>query len=167
MVPGEGPQPALGMIVGEAPNHDDEERGRPLSGPYGRILDSALRTLGVRREQFYVTNAVKEMTLDSEGRIRKPTDEEILAWLPILESEIEYTSPAVILALGRTAQRALVPGAPAESIPYGSIIGNVYVAWHPALIAKTMRGTRARAVIFADWLKQLEPWVRARRLYAA
>ena len=158
---GEGPQPALGMIVGEAPGREEEKEGRPFVGKSGRLLDSALRSIGVERSSVYITNVVKEVPLDSEGRIRRPHEEEVIAWLPILEGEIQNTAPIAILALGRTAQRALVPGVPEEAIPFGSIIGNVYVAWHPAYVLRQ----GASQYIFSDWLAQIRRW--AEDLHAA
>lgn len=156
MVPGDGPQPALGMIVGEAPGRKEVEVGRPFVGSAGKLLDTALRSVGIPRERIYITNVVKELPLDSDEKIRRPHSEEIEAWRPILEGEIENTAPAAILALGRTAATALT-GLSGE-IPFGSKIGNVYVAYHPAYILRT------GSTLYEDWLEQIRPWAEC--LYA-
>lgn len=155
-VSGEGPQPALGMIVGEAPGRKEVEAGRPFVGSAGRVLDTVLRGLGIPREQVFITNVVKELPLDSDERIRRPYPEEIEAWRPILEAEIENTAPAAILALGRTAANALT-GLEGE-IPFGSRVGNVYTAWHPAYL---LRNGSDGGEKWGDWLEQVRPWAEA------
>lgn len=152
MVPGIGPSPALGMIVGEAPGRKEVEAGQPFVGPAGRLLDTALHAVGVLRSDVYVTNVVKELPLDSDERIRRPYSEEIEAWRTILEGEIENVAPAAILALGRTAASALT-GLVGE-IPFGSKIGNVYVAWHPAYLLRQRSG-------YDEWLEQIRGWAEA------
>lgn len=158
MVAGCGPQPSLLMIVGEAPGRDEVKEGRPFVGAAGRLLDVALRAVGVDRDAVYLTNVVKDLPLDSDGKIRRPYEDEIVSWLPILESEIQHTAPEKILALGRTAQRALVPGVPEDAIPFGSIIGHVHLAWHPAYV---LRQGGKRGSTYAEWLRQLYPWAAA------
>ena len=162
MVPGEGPQPATGMIVGEAPGREEVEQGRPFVGRSGKLLETALRAVGVTRESVYVTNIVKELPLDSDDKIRRPTQEEIDAWMPILQSEIESTAPAAILALGRTAARTLTGY---DDLPFGSKVGNVYVAWHPAYVLRhghrfVLTHTLPSAT-HQEWLEQIRPWAEA------
>ena len=160
MVAGEGPQPAKGMIVGEAPGKKETEAGRPFVGPSGRLLDSVLNALGVRRDECYITNVVKEWPLDSDGRTRAPYQEEIDAWLPILEGEIEHTAPVAILSLGRPATNALIPLSDPDDwnvIPFGSKVGNIYTAWHPAFLLHTGRHPER----MEEWLEQVRPWAEA------
>ncbi len=166
MVPGEGPQPSLGMIVGEAPGKFEVEQGRPFVGKSGKLLDAALRAVGVSRADVYVTNVVKDVPLDSADKIRRPYAEEIEAWRPILEGEIEHTAPAVILALGRTASNVLT-GLDGD-IPFGSVVGNVYTAWHPAYLLR--RGSYGEQLpgeevftVQEDWIEQLRAWAEALR----
>jgi uracil-DNA glycosylase family 4 len=168
MVPGEGPQPALGMIVGEAPGREEIEKGRPFVGRSGKLLETALRAVGLTRDEVYITNIVKDLPLDSDEKIRRPTPEEIEAWRPILEGEIENVAPFAILALGRTAANTLC-GLEGE-IPFGSKVGNVYVAWHPAYVVRQGYGGRAlehwtasdhSLDTYEDWLMQIRPWAEA------
>lgn len=163
MVPGEGPQPALGMIVGEAPGRQEIAEGRPFVGRAGKLLDTALRAAGVSRDKVFVTNVVKELPLDSERRIRRPFSEEIEAWRPILEGEIQNTAPAAILALGRTAAGTLT--GLEGTIPWGSKIGNVYVAWHPSYClrrgATSAFPTFYHSTVMGEWLEQIRPWAEA------
>lgn len=162
MVPGEGPQPCLGMIVGEAPGREEVSAGRPFVGRSGRLLETALRSLGVAREEVYITNVVKDLPLDSEDKIRRPYPEEVEDWRTFLEREIANTAPAAVLALGETAAHALT--GLKGTIPWGSRIGNVYVAWHPAYVLR--RGIRSMVwgqTRYDEWLDQLEGWAEAIR----
>lgn len=155
MVPGEGPQPARGMVVGEAPGRKEVELGRPFVGSAGRLLDGVLRSLGVARDGLYITNVVKDLPLDAEGNIRRPTQSEISEWAPWLASEIQYTAPVAILALGRTAADALAP----PGTPFGSFIApNVYVALHPAYF---LHPRKLADYSQAEWLEQVRPWAEA------
>lgn len=157
MVPGKGPQPAAGMIVGEAPGRKEVDAGEPFVGPAGRALDTVLRSLGVDRATVFVTNVVKEIPLDSDGKIRRPYPEEVEAWRKILESEIQNTAPTAILALGRTATTALTD-LPGEDIPFGSKIGNVYTAWHPSFL---LHGGGRNEHPWEEWFEQIRPWAWA------
>lgn len=155
MVPGKGPQPAAGMIVGEAPGRKEVAAGEPFIGPAGQNLDTVLYALGVRRDEVYVTNVVKELPLTTDNAIRRPNPSEVEAWLPILQSEIEQTAPVAILALGRTAIEALTD-IEGEKVPFGSVVGNVYTAVHPSYF---LHG--GQDYDFAEWLEQIRPWAEA------
>jgi ribosomal protein S17 len=62
---GEGPKEARVALVGEQPGDMEDRQGRPFVGPAGRILDKALAEADMRREDVYVTNAVKTFQMDS------------------------------------------------------------------------------------------------------
>jgi uracil-DNA glycosylase family 4 len=165
VVPGVGPQPAYGMIVGEAPGREDEKEGQPFVGRPGRLLDVALRAVGVIRSEVYITNVVKEISLDADGKIRAPTEEEVLEWSEILGNEILSTAPTAILALGRVATKSLT-GIHPDNVPFGSKIGKVYTAWHPGDLLR--RGYISgyfppRASRYGYWLDQIRPWAEALR----
>ena len=149
-VPGEGPDDAVGWIVGEAPGAEEERMGKPFVGPAGQQLDRALGELGITRGSLYLTNVVKSFPCDSEGRARTPTGEEVRSWLPDLLDEVQRFAGVPLLALGKTASMALTnrwrPGQCAR--------GSVWVGWHPAYVLR-------RRTLFPDWLAQLAPWSRA------
>lgn len=156
MVPGTGPQPARGMIVGEAPDFEDEEKGWPFSGPAGRMLDTGLHAFGLDGTELYMTNVVKVVPQDDEGRIRRPTQEEIEEYRELLENEIQSTAPWAILSLGKTATHALT----GLDLPAGSKVGNVYTAWHPRYVLRERR-------TYGIWLEQLRLWAEVLQRAAA
>lgn len=57
---------------------------------------------------IYRTNAVKCAPLDKAGKLRYPTDSEMLACLPYLRTEIKTVAPRVIVPLGGQVSRFLL-----------------------------------------------------------
>jgi DNA polymerase len=107
---GEGPVRAPVMLVGEQPGDQEDLQGRPFVGPAGKILDRALAEAGVDRSRVYVTNAVKHFKFEPRGKKRmhkKPNAGEIEACKWWLDQELEVIKPALTVALGATAARAL------------------------------------------------------------
>jgi DNA polymerase len=108
---GEGPQDARIMLVGEQPGDQEDLAGRPFVGPAGQLFDQALGEAGLDRAKFYVTNAVKHFKFVPRGKRRvhsKPGTTEIQACGPWLAQEIALLRPALIVALGGTAAKALL-----------------------------------------------------------
>jgi uracil-DNA glycosylase len=105
---GAGLKRARLMLVGEQPGDREDLAGEPFVGPAGRLLDEALAEAGIERRDAYVTNAVKHFKWEPRGKRRKhqsPSEREVRACMPWLDSEIEIVRPRVIVALGATAAR--------------------------------------------------------------
>ena len=110
-VPGEGPTSSRMMLVGEQPGDQEDLAGRPFVGPAGQLLDRALAAAGIKRSEVYVTNAVKHFKYELRGKRRlhkKPAELEIAACHAWYESEVATVQPALIVALGATAVRAVL-----------------------------------------------------------
>jgi uracil-DNA glycosylase family protein len=109
---GDGPLTAPIMLVGEQPGNEEDQQGLPFVGPAGRILDKALAEAGIDRAKVYVTNAVKHFKWTPGDRPQKPrlhktpNAAEIKACHPWLEAEVAAIKPKVVVALGRTAEKA-------------------------------------------------------------
>lgn len=102
-VPGEGPTPCAGMIVGKAPGAAEDKLCRPFVGASGELLDEALALANLDRANVYVTNLVKRMPTGS------PTKKMIDRDLPLLVAEGHRADPSHILLLGKTVAHALFP----------------------------------------------------------
>src|SRR5574341_1542374 len=94
VVPGVGPIPALGMIIGEAPGRTEIEQGKPFCGRSGALLDEALKSNGGSRNMVYITNVFKG---DVGSGNRNPTEMEIQDHWDILRDEISSVGPKAIL----------------------------------------------------------------------
>lgn len=108
---GSGRSEARFLLVGDQPSDDEDQTGRPFTGPAGRVLDEALEQIGLDRREVYLTNAVKHFKWAPKGARRlhrRPTGREIVACLPWLEAEIEAVRPELVVALGAAAARALL-----------------------------------------------------------
>jgi len=108
---GEGSRHAKVIFVGEQPGNDEDLAGKPFVGPAGKLLDKALVEAGIKRDEVYVTNAVKHFKWEPKGKRRihkKPSGREIAACRPWLEAELEVLRPKVLVCLGATAAQALL-----------------------------------------------------------
>ena len=98
-VAGEGNRAAKIIFIGEAPGFHEDKSGRPFCGAAGKILDELLESIGIKREEIFITNILKCRPPEN----RNPNAEEILACTPYLERQIEIIKPEVICALGNYA----------------------------------------------------------------
>ena len=96
-VVGEGSHDATIMFVGEAPGLNEAKTGRPFCGVAGKFLTLLVESIGLKREQVYITNIVKDRPPEN----RDPTPEEIEMYAPFLDRQIEIIQPKVIATLGR------------------------------------------------------------------
>ncbi|HJM68595.1 MAG TPA: uracil-DNA glycosylase [Candidatus Babeliales bacterium] len=100
---GEGPANADIMIIGEAPGKDEDEQGRPFVGRSGKLLTKALESVGLKREDVYITNIVKTRPPNN----RTPSKQEIENGRNLLLEQIKIIQPKVICTLGACALRGL------------------------------------------------------------
>ncbi|MFT5532054.1 MAG: uracil-DNA glycosylase family 4 [Burkholderiaceae bacterium] len=140
---GTGDQKSGWLFVGEGPGRVEDEQGEPFVGPAGKLLDSMLLALELRRgENNYLANAVKCRAVDADGKDRAPNAEERAACRPYLERQVALLKPAVIVALGKVAALSLLGGDPKIAVAalrehphrYGSI--PVVVTYHPAYLLR-------------------------------
>jgi len=94
---GEGDHNADIVFVGEAPGRNEAEQGKPFCGRAGKILDDLLKSVGIPREDVYITNILKDRPQEN----RDPLPEEIAIYGPFLDRQIEIIQPKVIATLGR------------------------------------------------------------------
>ena len=143
LVFGEGPLHPKLMLIGEAPDEQETLMGRPFVGKAGKNLDHFLELAGMRREEIYISNAVKirPTKTGKTGRIsnRPPTKEEIALFRPWLLREIDLVAPQVIATLGNvplfavTGDRRLTIGeAHGRVMEAGETGRRLFALYHPA-----------------------------------
>jgi DNA polymerase len=143
-VPGEGPEHARIMLIGEQPGDEEDLRGRPFVGPAGRLLDEILAASGLDRSELFITNAVKHFKWEPRGKRRlhrRPDVQEIRACGPWLDREIASVAPRVIVALGSTALRAVTGLSlkieeARETVLRHSLGASVVCSYHPSAILR-------------------------------
>jgi uracil-DNA glycosylase len=140
---GEGSHNAKIMFIGEAPGRNEAKTGRPFCGAAGKILDELLEGAGIKREEIYITNIVK----DRPPQNRDPLPSEIEIYGPFLDRQIEIIQPQIIATLGRYAMSYIMPKFGLEfelepiSVNHGKVFdgqasyGNIKVVplYHPAV----------------------------------
>lgn len=127
------------MIVGEAPGANEAIEGKPFIGASGKLLDEFLTNVGISpTEHVFITNLVK---IRPPGN-RDPSYEEIQAWIPFLQEQIDIIKPRMILCLGRLASTVMHVGLHATV----SIKGDEYaqVQGHHEIKAINMNGLYQR-----------------------
>ena len=104
-VPGEGPENADIMIIGEAPGFNEDKEGRPFIGAAGRLLSELLANAGFTRGDVYITNTVKCRPPDN----RNPLPFEMDQCKKYLERQVELINPEIIITLGRFSFNRFFP----------------------------------------------------------
>lgn len=107
LVFGEGSVDPIVVFIGEGPGFHENEQKRPFVGRGGQLLNQALRDIGWKREDTYITNIVKRRPPDN----RDPLPEEIAAYQPYLTRQIEVINPKIIVTLGRFSMAYFLPNA--------------------------------------------------------
>jgi uracil-DNA glycosylase family 4 len=148
-VPGEGPEDADIMFIGEGPGFHEDRQGRPFVGAAGNYLNELLEKIGLNRESVYITNVVK---CRPPGN-RDPQPEEIEACKPYLDRQIDLIRPRLVITLGRFSMQRYFPGASISRIHgqpkrVGSVI--YYPMFHPAA---ALHQPRWRSLVEEDMLK--------------
>lgn len=130
-VPGEGPENAEIMFIGEAPGFHEDRQARPFVGAAGKLLDELLATIGIKREQVYIGNVIKCRPPQN----RDPQPEELAACQPYIDKQIELVQPKVIITISRFAMTRWFPNKKISEIHgrpkrFGSLV--VLPMYHPA-----------------------------------
>ncbi|HEY4545544.1 MAG TPA: UdgX family uracil-DNA binding protein [Pedomonas sp.] len=156
---GHGPVDAVLMIVGEAPGDQEDLKGRPLIGPAGQLLRTAMAEVGLDPEAAWLTNAVKHFKFTVRGKHRlhqNPTAGEIQTCQWWLDLERRFIQPRLTLALGASAAYSLT-GNPSPlrgrrgKIEYARDGGPVLITWHPSMILRQKgQGAAARRELLED-----------------
>ena len=164
---GEGPISARIMLVGEQPGDKEDIAGRPFVGPAGEVLDRALEAAGIERKAIFLTNGVKHFKNEPRGqrRLHKRPDTgeiDICRWW--LDLERKFVHPAVIVALGATAIRAVtgksstvtaLRGRPSPLAGGGLLIATI----HPAYLLR-MPDRAAAEIEFGHFVADLTLAIR-------
>ncbi len=136
---GVGDENADWLFVGEGPGADEDAQGDPFVGQAGKLLDSMLAAIQLKRgENVYIANVVK---CRPPGN-RNPEPGEALACEPYLHRQIELIKPRLIVALGKVAAVNLL----AREASVASMRNKVHqyrgipliVTYHPAYLLRSL-----------------------------
>ncbi len=162
---GEGSPDTDIVLIGEAPGHNEHVQRRPFVGRSGQLLRKTLTQVGFPPEMVYITNIVKARPLDN----RDPFPDEIVAYKPYLDQEIELIDPKLIITLGRFSMAKFLP-----AVKISQVHGRLHkVSWnnkttyvlpmyHPAA---ALRSTQMLTAFTQDFEKvsKILDWVKQQR----
>jgi len=97
------------MFVGEAPGRQGGDRTRvPFSGDQsGRNFSRYLASVGLARDEVFITNSALCNPRSATGANRKPTRQEVANCSDFLRRQVEVIDPRVVVTLGAVALEAL------------------------------------------------------------
>ena len=136
---GVGDEQADWLLVGEAPGAEEDARGEPFVGQAGRLLDSMLAAIDLKRgENVYICNVLK---CRPPGN-RNPEAFEVAQCTPHLLRQLQLIEPKLILAMGRFAVQALL----GTEASIASLRGRLHryqgvpliVTYHPAYLLRNL-----------------------------
>jgi uracil-DNA glycosylase family 4 len=136
---GAGPRRADWLVLGDAPNEQEEQQGEPFVGPEGKLLDNMLRSIGLDRQRnVHLANVLR---CRPPGN-RNPDPLELAQCEPFLRRQVQLLQPRVILAMGRFAVQSLLQ----SQEPIGRLRGRVHdyhgipliVTFHPAYLLRNL-----------------------------
>lgn len=119
-VVGGGRQKPELLLIGEAPGEFEVIHGKPFIGRAGDELLKSLNSIGLTREDVYMTSAVRSRPYrwgtkkERDGSLterkynRPPTQEEIIAHAPVLDCEIANIEAKLIVTLGKIGLQRLL-----------------------------------------------------------
>jgi uracil-DNA glycosylase family 4 len=139
---GSGNKQADWMLVGEAPGQHEDEQGQPFVGKAGLLLTEMLRSIGLTREEVFITNILKCRPPNN----RDPNADEVESCNEYLQRQQKLIQPKIILAVGRIAAQTLLK----TEEPLARLRGKIHtyndtpvvVVYHPAYLLRSLSEKR-------------------------
>lgn len=141
------------LLIGEAPGATEDELGEPFVGRAGKLLDSMLEAIDLKRKDIFIANILKCRPPNN----RDPLPEEVNLCAPYLNQQIALLQPKLIVALGRVAAHFLLnTTSPSlgslrtKTFQYGEQKIPLIVTFHPAYL---LRSPSEKARAYEDLLR--------------
>ena len=136
LVFGNGSMNSKVIFLGEGPGADEDAQGKPFVGRSGRLLTKMINSIGIERDDVYITNIVK---CRPPGN-RNPTPAEISCCLPIIKQQLEILNPRLIVTLGNISTKSLIPNLPGITKVHGRFMQyenwTVMPTFHPSYLLR-------------------------------
>lgn len=111
-VAGEGGYHPKVLLLGEAPGDKEVKLGHPFQGPSGKELDRWLASLGLTREDIYITGVVsaRPFSIGKTGRKRdrRPNNTEVKQWAPMFDFEMTHFKDLLMIPMGNASLQRLL-----------------------------------------------------------
>lgn len=94
------------LFIGEGPGENEDRQAKAFVGRAGQLLDQLLKELGFdTNTESLIINVVKCRPPDN----RQPVQKEVDACHPFLKKQMELVRPRLVVLLGATALKHLIP----------------------------------------------------------
>ena len=133
------------VMIGEAPGEHEDIQGKAFVGRAGQLLDGMLKAVGFdTNEDSLIINVVKCRPPEN----RAPNPKEAATCIPYLKKKLALVKPKIVLLLGATALKHVMPDKSDQSMKEG--VGSFFthpeypdvqfmVLYHPAYILRDPR----------------------------
>ncbi|KMJ93185.1 uracil-DNA glycosylase [Clostridium botulinum C] len=167
-ITGDGPIPCNVLFIGEAPGKNEVAQGKPFVGMAGETFNNYLKSIGLSRSEVRITNTcffrpIKKK-VGKTGRTtisnRPPKVSEVNLFREVLDDEINFVNPKIIITLGNVPLKRLT-----EFKSIGDCHGNLYYnenlkinifpMYHPSALTYN-RNDEFKKMYENDWLKLKE-----------
>jgi len=149
MVFGTGSVGAPLMLIGDAPDTEEDRAGAPFVAQTGTLLDKMLQAIGLSRGDVYLSSPVFWRPAGN----RSPTDGEMAICRPFLEKQISLVGPKLLLLAGGQAVNSLITSVGPKQgitrsrgtwfdIQVGETSLPALATFHPAYLLKTPSAKR-------------------------
>lgn len=160
-VVGTGNPYARMYFIGEGPGEDEDRTGVPFTGITGTLLTLEIQSLGLRRADVYLSNAIR----CRPEKNATPSDRMIEACRRFVRQEIDLIRPRVIVCLGKVGTKAVLGDVKSISEIRGQwqLYGSIPVmpTWHPSYVIRKLRGPEERQVKNEFWHDLRAAYLRA------
>lgn len=148
-VPGAGNVNADILFIGEGPGYYEDQQGLPFVGNSGKYLETLLASIGLTRDDVFITNVVKCRPPEN----RDPLPVEINACKPYLDNQESLIDPLLVVTLGRFSMARYFPGGKITQIHGKPKFDNrraYYPLFHPAAV---LRDPTKQSMMNDDFLR--------------
>ena len=121
---GDGSVKSKILVIGESPGYYEDLQGKAFVGEAGKILDSLLDLVNLKRKDIYITNVLK----CHPPRNHNPNRQEIDSCIGYLYKQIEIIKPRIILTLGKFASKEIFDKFNLEFSRISELHGKIYEA---------------------------------------
>lgn len=162
IVPGEGSPDAELLFIGEAPGEQEAKLRRPFVGRSGQLFRKTLQEVGYSDTEVFISNIAKARPPEN----RDPLPNEIAAYRPYLDREIEIIEPTLIVTLGRYSMAKFLPEVKISQVHgrlhkvmWNSKVVFILPMYHPAaalrapIVAASFREDFQKIAPILKWVK--------------
>ena len=129
------------MVIGDAPEADDDRSGQAFSGEVGDLTDKMFAAIGLGRDGIYLTNVLNWRPPGN----RSPLAVEIELSLPFIHRHIQLVKPQFIFLMGGVASKSLLGvddtigrlRGKVHSLASGDFSCPALVTYHPSFLLRS------------------------------